>query len=304
MAPLAVIDLGTNTFHLLIVDPVAGGGFRERLRLRKFVKLAEEGIGYIGPAPFRRALDTLKEFRQLLDEYGVREVRAFGTAALRTASNGEALVAQGREATGIPILLISGDEEARLIHQGVALAVPLHARPDLIMDIGGGSVEFIIANRKQVLWTQSFSLGVAVLTQRFHQSDPIAPKEVQHLQAFLKEELGPLYEALKRFPCHRLIGSSGTFDVLENILADPRTHTLYATIPVRRFFPLHKKVLKSTLQERLEMENIPPSRAGMMVAAFVLLEYLLDISAVHTILISSYAMKEGMLDRMLTAEAS
>jgi len=302
MAPLAVIDLGTNTFHLLIVDPLVTGGFRERLRLRKFVKLAEDGIARIGPAPFQRALDTLNEFRQLLDEYGVKDVQAFGTAALRTASNGEELVRQAREATGIPIMLISGEEEARLIHQGVSMAVPLFARPDLIMDIGGGSVEFIIANRGQGFWTRSFPIGVAVLTQRFHRTDPISPEEVRELRAYLEEELKTLYKALRHFPCHRLIGSSGTFDVLENLLANERTHPLHATIPVRRFQPLHQKVLASNLDQRLNMEGVPSSRAGMMVAAFVLLDYILYLSAVHTIVVSAYAMKEGMLSSMLPAE--
>ncbi|MEN0005954.1 MAG: hypothetical protein AAF798_17520, partial [Bacteroidota bacterium] len=123
----AVIDLGTNTFHLLITEALPAGGFSEVYRERKFTQLAEEGIETIGAAALQRGLKALQHFKQQLTAHQVEQVRAFGTAALRTASNGPDFIRQVAEEIGIDIQLISGTEEARLIHLGVLQAVEFTA---------------------------------------------------------------------------------------------------------------------------------------------------------------------------------
>ena len=120
----AVIDLGTNTFHLLTADIAPNGRLTEVYRERIFVKLAADGIERIGLAPFERGISALVHFRKKLDEYKVIDFRAIGTAALRTATNGEEFVDRAMAEAGIPILLISGDEEADFITHGVLLALP------------------------------------------------------------------------------------------------------------------------------------------------------------------------------------
>lgn len=146
----AVIDLGTNTFHLLIADLHADGRIEEVYRERRFVKLASEGIATIGEAPFARGLEALNHYRKILDEYNCANLKAIGTAALRTASNGPEFVRTARETVSIDIQLIPGDEEAQLITKGVLAALPPLNERILIMDIGGGSTEFIIADREAV----------------------------------------------------------------------------------------------------------------------------------------------------------
>lgn len=192
MNTFAVIDLGTNTFHLLIVEDNGDGSFRELYRKQHFVKLAEEGIQTIGAAAFARGLDVMESFNITLDEYKVNQLTAFGTAALRTASNGQDFVNQVKEKNGIEIELISGDREAVLIHKGVLQAVPFTSERMLIMDIGGGSVEFIIADKNQVYWAQSFPIGVAVLYKNFHQNNPITNTEIQATQAFCENNCSRL----------------------------------------------------------------------------------------------------------------
>jgi exopolyphosphatase/guanosine-5'-triphosphate,3'-diphosphate pyrophosphatase len=237
----AVIDLGTNTFHLLIVAPDEQLGFREVFRERRFIKLAEGGIEYLSDAAVQRGLEALVDFKSELDRHQVVEVRAIGTAALRTARNGSAFIELVKDTTGIQIELIDGSEEARLIHLGVALATPLGTERGLIMDIGGGSVEFIIADVEKVYWAQSFPVGVAVLYERFHKNEPISEAEQMALKAFLKEQLRPLGNALDRYPCQDLLGASGTFDVLEDILVEEKP--FHCTLPflLRRSRPWHKK---------------------------------------------------------------
>lgn len=298
MRQYAVIDLGTNTFHLLIVE-FTPGGFSELRRERRFIKLAEDGIERIGRVPFARGIEALKEFRAILNEYQISSVRAFGTAALRTAENGPDFIVQAREQAQIEVQLIPGDEEARLIHLGVGQAIPAIAEPILIMDIGGGSVEFILANQEQVFWSRSFPIGVAVLYRHFHQSDPISQNDRDRLNAFLEETLQPLAQALQSQPATILVGASGTFDVLESLLPTRQLTAKGAEMLVAEFFPFLEKMLATTHEERINYPGMPLDRADMIVVALELVHYIIQLAGIDRIWISQFAMKEGMLAEMI-----
>ncbi len=299
MKKYGVIDLGTNTFHLLIVEANGDGTFQELYRKQHFVKLAEEGIQTIGAAPFERGLQVMQLFKQTLDEQAVTNLRAFGTAALRTASNGQEFIEQIKENIGIEVQLIDGNREADLIHKGVLQAVPFQDERWLIMDIGGGSVEFIIADKNQVYWAQSFPIGVAILLKNFHHSDPIATQEVQAVQQFLEEKLTPLQAALAQYPTHTLVGASGTFDVLENILVKNKMHPHHSYLNANAFPDFYDKVVKMTLQERLNLEGMPSIRADMIVVALILVDHVIKTARTQQIIISAFALKEGMLYEMM-----
>lgn len=301
MKKYGVIDLGTNTFHLLLVEADDQGNFREIYRKQHFVKLAEEGIGTIGAAPYARGLDVMRQFKQILDENQATALCAFGTAALRTASNGQAFIEAVKMQTDIKVELITGDREAELIHKGVLQAVPFGSERWLIMDIGGGSVEFIIADQDKVYWAQSFPIGVAVLFKNFHHSDPIAPSEVEATRAFLHEHLQPLQTALAAYPTNTLVGASGTFDVMENILVKNKTHPHHSFLAARAFPDFFAQLLRTTYEERLQMQGMPEIRADMIVVALVLVDVVIQLANIQTIIISEYAMKEGMLYEMMQA---
>jgi len=293
-----VIDLGTNTFHLLIVSVNEKGETSELFRERIFVKLAEDGIEKIGKKAYLRGLQALSHFQKKLFEHQVKNINAFGTAALRTASNGLDFINAAKAESGISIQLIPGAEEARLIHIGVNQAVELGEEKGLIMDIGGGSVEFIIADKNEVFWAESFPIGVAVLYNNFHQEEPISMKEIKVLHKHLEQTLHPLFEVLKNHQPTCLVGASGTFDVLEKTLPNAQKTTLSATINVGNFDPMYQKILKMNLAERHAEENIPPTRADMIVVALILINFILEKVAIEKILVSAYAMKEGILWEM------
>lgn len=294
---LAVIDLGTNTFHLLVAEAQADHSFKDLYRKRFFVKLAEEGIATIGANAFQRGLDALASFRIFLEALAVEEVKAIGTAALRTASNGQVFIETVKEQLGISIELIDGQQEATYIHQGVALAVPFSSENYLLMDIGGGSVEFILANQQQVHWAQSFPIGVGVLYKKFHHHDPIAPTEIAATYQYIDSFLPPLKKAVQQYPTTTLVGASGTFDVLEFLLAKVSFPT-YSEVPVDQFPPLYQHLLHSTTAERYAFKDIPDERADMIVVAVILIEYILQTINIKKILVSKYAMKEGILTGM------
>lgn len=299
MPKFAVIDLGTNTFHLLIVESTDGNTFGETYRERRFVKLAEEGIDTIGDAAFERGLSVISGFQKRLKEFDVCQVRAIGTAALRTASNGVEFISLVKKQTGLDIELIDGQEEARFIHLGIAQAVPMSKELSLIMDIGGGSVEFIFADNQKVYWAQSFPIGIAILFHQFPQSDSITSSEIKDIEHFLFQNLQPFLEALKEFQPARLIGASGAFEVVENMLIKEIGNPIYFKTPADNFFPLYQKIIHSTANDRLEMENLPADRADLIVVAFILIHFVLHKSSVSEIVVAAYALKEGVLMEMM-----
>ena len=290
-----VIDLGTNTFHLLIVQVDEDGHFREIHRESRFIKLAENGIETIGDAPFQRGIQTLIYFKKIIDNNQLTDCVALGTAALRTASNGSTFIKQIESITGITPKIISGQEEARLIHNGVRHAVPLSAQKSLIMDIGGGSVEFIIADEEGIIWSESFPVGVAVLFKNFHHNNPIAFKEIKDLTTYLQTTLKPLIDEIKNHKLANLIGASGTFDVLENVLVKNKPHPHYSNLDSQKFYPYYEKIIATTIEQRLKMPDLPTNRADMIVVALVLIKFILEVAHIQQITISAYAMKEGLL---------
>ena len=292
----AVIDCGTNTFHLLIAD-VVNGELREVYRERRFVKLASDGIRKIGPAPFTRGLEALTHYAEILHEHGCSEVTAFGTAALRTADNGPEFVKVAAEQTGIQITLIPGDEEARLITKGVLAALPVTPERVLIMDVGGGSTEFILAEGNEVYWRQSFPIGVSVLKNEFNHNDPITYEEIVALQDHLQATTKPLAKVLSERATHHLVGAAGTFDVLASILRDDTApaHATSQRLQLAGLADLHETVIHSTLEERLAFPGLPPERADMIVVAMVLIDFVIQLAGIDKITVSDYAMKEGIL---------
>ncbi|MEM9834901.1 MAG: hypothetical protein AAF828_00280 [Bacteroidota bacterium] len=301
---LAVIDLGTNTFHLLIVQGRdAAGNFREIYRERRFVKLAEDGIETIGAAPYQRGLESLVHFRKIMDEHDVSRYQANGTAALRTATNGQQFMFAALEQANISINLISGDEEARLITKGVLAALPpLGNDRILIMDIGGGSVEFIIAEAEGTLWAQSFPVGVAVLKRRFHQQEPIGTDELGSLIDFLQTSLTPLWAALTNYPTRHLVGAAGTFDVIAHLMSSEQPTPHCHAITLDSFQAFYERCVGANLEERLTMPGLPAQRADLMVVALVLIKVVLTGANIQRTTVSNYAMKEGILTEMMQAK--
>ncbi|MDX5437300.1 MAG: phosphatase, partial [Pontibacter sp.] len=175
---LALIDMGTNTFHLLITEVGENGKLHDFVRTKVPVRLGQGGIsnGAIAPEAYERALKTLKDFRKQIDEHGVETVHAMATSMVRNAANGDDFVKDIYKQTDIQVEVIDGAREAELIYYGVRSAGVLDEQTALIMDIGGGSVEFILCNAQEIFWKQSFEVGAQRLMDQFFTEDPIAPE--------------------------------------------------------------------------------------------------------------------------------
>ncbi len=300
---LAVIDCGTNTFRLLIAD-VQPDGKSTKLahKERVYVRLGQEGLNKIGEAPFQRGIATIASFKKKMDEMKVDKFRILGTETFRRASNGRDFVRTAQETTGLEIEVISGDEEARLIHEGVMQAVPPFLGKGLIMDIGGGSVEFIICSESEVFWRYSFPVGVQVLNFEYQKNDPISQGDLAAMDWHLEEVLQPLASALSRYETPLLFGVSGSFEVVEDMLVERKHHPLFSIIPVDKYYHLHHRMLRSSADERSKMPKLPPERADLIVSAFVLIDFVIRKAGIRQIITSSYALKEGILFDMMKGQ--
>lgn len=298
---IGVIDMGTNTFHLLVAD-VEGTEYRVLERERVAVRIGKGGIsdGFITEDSIGRALDTLVNFKKKMVEVGVNKVFATATSAVRSAKNGQELVNRICEATGIEVKVISGDEEAEAIYYGVSKALSLGSEKSLIMDVGGGSIEFIIGNQDQIFWKRSFEMGGQRLLDRFHKSDPIDESELSSLLAFIKENLGPLIEAARFHKPKILVGSSGTFDTLSDIFCEKRglendENATEYPLTVEGFLEIFQDLKSMNRVERLKIPGMIEMRVDMIVVASVLVYYIIDQLGIDQIRVSSYALKEGIL---------
>jgi exopolyphosphatase / guanosine-5'-triphosphate,3'-diphosphate pyrophosphatase len=295
---LAVIDLGTNTFHLLIAEPTGTTGFRIIHRHRKYVHLGRSGLDRIDPAAIFPALDVCRRFGEQLRAYGVQECRALGTEALRRAEDGPAFLAQLAEALGHPVRLIDGLEEARLIARGVGLLLPRQSPPSLVMDIGGGSVEFIHMEEGQVRWRGSFPAGVAVLRHRFHRHEPITPEERWAIDDFLAVQLAPLILALSGSGPFTLIGAAGIYEVLARH-TQAGAYGGLRILNIGDFQIFSESVMRLDLARRIAHPAIPRERAELFPVALALIRWIMNHLPVNGLLASPYALKEGALDEML-----
>ncbi|MBD2700740.1 phosphatase [Spirosoma sp. BT702] len=300
----AIIDLGTNTFHLFIAEK-NGSAVTTLFRESRPAKIGMAGInqGIITEEAIGRALNVLTYFRSILDQHNVapEHVTAIGTSAIRVAKNQAEFIERVWEATGIRIQVISGDLEADYIYRGIRAAGALDDATSLVMDIGGGSVEFILGNQNRIFWKQSFEIGGQRLLERFMTTDPISSGSVQRLRTYFQEQLLPLANAIHQYQPTVLVGSSGSFDTLADMwfmhehghLPDPNQTTF--TVPMAEFYRSYQLLIARNRDERMELPGMISLRVDMIVVAFCLIDYVLkayDISEIRT---STYSLKEGVL---------
>lgn len=304
---IAVIDIGTNTFKLKISRVKDNGEVLTLAKEKIPVKLGEGGFlqGRIAEAPMERGVEALKSFKQKIERFQAETILAFATSAVRSSQNGEAFINRVRQETGIDIQVISGDEEAELIYYGVQSALDIGNEDALIMDIGGGSTEFIIANRDRIRWKHSFDLGASRLLQEINPSDPIRKEEVNRLKNLLREKLALLWAACEIYPVKTLIGSSGSFDSLAEMIwyrfeteENPLVKTEYH-FDLSHFEKIYKVLLASTLEKRYGMKGLAPMRVEMIVLASILIRFVFKKLHLSSMRLSTYSLKEGILLQFL-----
>ncbi len=303
---IAVMDLGTNTFHLLIAES-SDGLYSELVHLQEPVKLGEGGInkGFIQPEPFERGIKAMIKFGEQIKINQVTAVKCIATSMLRNAANGQQFIDEVKDTTGIHIELIDGQQEAAYIYEGVKASGCLSASNSLIMDIGGGSIEFILCTSEQILWKQSFEIGAARMMDKFHRVDPITPGSITELHHYLDQTLPDLFSAVKNIPIAKLIGSAGAFETFAEVIelkTDPdfdirqiKSHDF----ALRDFIDTTNVIMRSNHQERSQMKGVIPLRVDMIVVASLITRFVMDKLGIRNVGMSTYSLKEGVMAGMV-----
>lgn len=292
---VSVIDLGTNTFHLLVAE-----GEKSIYEERRPVRIGLGGIirNTITKEALERAVHCLKDYKQKSEELGVRKIVAIGTSALRNATNVGLVTDTIHKETGIEIKVISGDQEAELIYDGIRAALDIGKDQSMIVDIGGGSVEFIIADHHRITWKISLETGGQRLMELFQKSDPIQPDEIQAVNNHLNHQLKDVLRAAKQFSPKTLIGSSGSFDTLSEIWciknklpyeAGPETR-----LTIDGFHEVAQELLLLDRSKRMKIPGMIELRVDMIVVACVLIRFLIEQTGISSLRVSGYSLKEGV----------
>ncbi|MFI5205017.1 MAG: hypothetical protein ACHQF2_11015 [Flavobacteriales bacterium] len=299
---LAIIDIGTNTFNLLIAERKSTKfSFLHEEKIP--VKLGEGGMleQKIQPEAFQRGIEAMILFSQFARSYQCEKIIAYATAAVRSALNGNEFKEAVFKKTNIEIQIINGEKEAAFIATGARHAVAWEDQA-LIMDIGGGSTEFIIADKTSNQYVISTSLGVSRLKEMFSLPDPAETENVLSLREYIRSQLAPVEGEVKQHNVTSLVGCAGSFDSLATIICmkkegrpfDFKKNSSF-TFPVGNLNLLLEELIVSTAYQRAVMPGLPVFRQPFMVYAAVLIQETIERFGIKSVYLSTYSLKEGAL---------
>ena len=298
---VAALDLGTNTFHMILAN-VERKCFRVHKRAKKVVHLGKEANReqwYISAAAEERACRALQGFASTLLCTQPAKILAVATAAFRADPHGKAVARRLERQTGIPIRIITGQEEAEFIYEGVRTILPTEGRV-LLMDIGGGSVECIIGNARQAYWKASFPIGAQRLLHAFFRTDPMPINAQIAAQNYLRRVLSPLFIALQAYKPTQLLGISGTFTTLyamytaQTTTKKPVDNVLH--LPTQSLRDVYRPLLRLPRTDRLQLPGMVKTRVDMLVTGSLIIDLLLQVYPFgENVQVASTALKEGLL---------
>lgn len=304
MTKYAVIDLGSNTFHLLIIQVHDPNKFEIIFRKRIFTGLSEGGVDIIKEEKIIKGLDAIRYFRTILTEHHNPSLVVIGTAILRHASNKEIFIRQAEDILKTDITVIDGLTEADYIFKGITLHEEICQGAHLIMDVGGGSTELILINNGQKIWAKSYPLGVGILHERFHKSEPISKTNLHELREYILHTVRELKNVIMPYQPLYLTGASGSFEILQMMSHGYVDDHKLNYIDNDTFFEIYHKIINADATQRLQLKGMPPDRVKLIVVAMALKKVIHDIVQPQNIIVSPYALKEGVLRDMIRKTCS
>jgi len=298
---IAALDLGTNSFHVVIVDIYPDGSFRTIDKLKEMVILAEKGMKHrLSEAAMDRGIAALKKIKILCDSYNVEQILAYATSAIRESKNGGKFIQRMIDEVQIKAHAISGQKEARLIALAIKHAVSFGEETVLMADVGGGSVEFTLGNKEEVFFSCSKKIGVARMAAEFIDHDPVTEEEIEQLTRHFEAELADLLEAVKTHEVRTIVGSSGTMENIAEMIANRQSITASVTLNGLTYSRdayqnLYEDFIEMDRDERLNQKGLDEKRVDIITPGLVLLKYLMDTVGIKEVKISESALREGII---------
>ncbi|MFZ3066309.1 MAG: Ppx/GppA phosphatase family protein [Nitrospirota bacterium] len=301
MSILAGIDIGTNTVRLLIADVKDKYNFKEIRSERRITRLGEGLIENrrLLPSAEERTIFVLKEFGEILKGYPVEALAAVATSAVREAENGKEFVERIKVEADFDVEVISGEEEARRTFLGVVAGLNNKNGSLLIMDIGGGSTEFIVSKNAEVLSSISTGLGVVKLTEKFVKSELLTDKELEGLKNAIEKEVKGLKDSFNSASEATFVGTAGTITTLAAI---DQNLTLYNPLCINNYILKKKSVdrifenLKSmTIEERLNIPALEKGREDLIIAGTAIVLSVMEKFGFREMTVCDYGLREGIV---------
>ena len=292
----AIIDIGTNTAHILIAD-IQNRKVEEVLhKERHYTFLGEGGLETINDEAIERLKFALDEFAKALSIFNCKNVHIVATAGLRSASNGPIIQEQINLKYGWPISIISGLKESQYIYDGAKQAIAIDTGTSLIMDIGGGSVEYILSIDGEVIHQKSYPIGISRLYEQFHQNDPMTSKSVADMENHLDESLIGLWNAISvQTKEVTFIGCAGTFEIFLTEPSKSDIKVAYQKVDIKVADRLLSEVIDKGLDERTKVKGLPKERMKYIVVALLLINYMTQRLDSKHFIVCKYALKEGAI---------
>jgi exopolyphosphatase/guanosine-5'-triphosphate,3'-diphosphate pyrophosphatase len=299
---LAALDIGTNSFHLVVARPVSGNGFETLTREREVVRLGSGGgdMKMLTPEAIDRGVACLQRMRDIAEGFDA-VVRAVATSATREAINSRQFIQRAEREAGVHIEVISGIEEARLIHLGVLQAVPVFDRRLLLVDVGGGSTEFLVGECGETLAARSLKLGAVRLTDRFFPSGEVTAKSLKAARNYIRGVIEHFNREVAGLGFDVAVASSGSAETVARIVharsgADPlRTYNCFEFTAAELDAVLAELAGHRTAAARSKVKGLESNRADIIVAGALILATAAQTFGISSFLFSEAALREGVL---------
>ncbi len=296
---IAAIDVGSNSVHMIVCRIGPDLSFEVIDREKDMIRLGASGFEgrSLPETNIQTALQTLSKFKRLAESHGVEEIMAAATSAVREAENGGDLIRAAQRELGLRVRVISGTEEARLIHVAAAYAAGLGRHPAVVIDIGGGSTEITLGTAARAEFGRSFKLGVLRLAERYGRTDPLSGDEEARLVRHIRRQVGGFARQLRQRGFERVIGTSGTILSLGTIAPEPRpiAEVRNARVATKAIHRLRKRLVPMSLDERMGVPGLDPRRADVAAVGAILLDTLLATLKAHELTLCDFALREGLI---------
>ena len=302
---IAAIDIGTNSFHLVVARAAEGNRFEVVAREKEMVRLGAGGgnatdLKEIAPEAIDRGVAALERFRRIAEIHDAR-IYAVATSAVREADNAKVFVKRARKEAGVDVEVIGGIEEARLIHLGVLQSVPAYDRRLVLVDIGGGSTEILVGEKSEVLAAGSLKVGALRLKRRFFKTDLLHPAAIDSCRRHIRATLAPMARTVRKLGFEVAVGSSGTVSAVASLVIVARGETLPRTLNLFELSRddviacLDRVIDADTVEKRRALPGIDPSRADIILPGALILDETMAELGIENITVSDCALREGVL---------
>ena len=301
MEKIAIIDLGSNSARLVLVNILEGGYFVVFDELKESVRLGQDmdWDGFLKPQRIAQTIKTLKMFRRLCDANGVEKIYAYATSAVRRAKNQKSFLDEVAVSCGIKIQVLTKDEQANLVYQGVinSLEVP----KGLIMDIGGGSTQFIYYSRKNILASETLPFGSVTLTDLFKNDNCPPEEKAKKVQDFIKEHLDRIEWFKEIDPDTQFVGVGGTFRNLGRISRNIKKYPLDMMhnyhLSTEEFNQIYNTIKTLDLDRTQKIKGLSSGRADIFPTALAVVKEVIDYVGLNEIIVSGCGLREGAMFR-------